>query len=133
MLQRLDELAAARADFALETTLSGVTLASWLQRLKQTGYNVSLVYFWLANPDLAVARVAERVRKGGHNVPEATIRRRYQRSIQNFFRRYRALATTWEVYSNTGPGNYELIAYMDPDVDEKVLNSDLWEQFRRSC
>jgi predicted ABC-type ATPase/ribosomal protein S18 acetylase RimI-like enzyme len=132
MLQRLDELAAARADFALETTLSGLTLAAWLKGLKESGYIVHLVYFWLANPELAVARVAERVHKGGHHVPEATIRRRYQRSIQNFFQRYRSLATTWEVYNNTAPGVYELIAYMDPDVEEKVLNSKLWEQFRRS-
>jgi predicted ABC-type ATPase/ribosomal protein S18 acetylase RimI-like enzyme len=133
MLQRLDELAAERADIALETTLSGLTLATWLTRLKESGYTVHLVYFWLASPELAVARVAERVRKGGHHVPEETILRRYRRSIQNFFRRYRALATTWEVYNNTGASSYELMAYGDPDSAEKVLDVELWQQFRRYC
>jgi predicted ABC-type ATPase/GNAT superfamily N-acetyltransferase len=132
MLQRLNELAAARADFAMESTLSGMTLANWLKRLKETGYTVHLVYFWLVSPELAVARVAERVSKGGHNVPEETIRRRYHRSIQSFFRRYRPLATTWEVYNNSDPSSYELLAYGDPDCDEKVLNTELWEQFQRS-
>jgi predicted ABC-type ATPase/GNAT superfamily N-acetyltransferase len=131
MLNRLDALASARADFALETTLSGLTLARRLQRLTEAGYYVSLVYFWLADPELAIARVAERVRKGGHHVPDDTIRRRYQRSIQNFFRRYRPLAKTWEVYNNTEAKSYELIAYGDPDSVEKVLNVDLWQQFKR--
>jgi predicted ABC-type ATPase/GNAT superfamily N-acetyltransferase len=132
MLQRLDELAAAQADFALETTMSGLSLAVSLQRWKDAGYSIHLVYFWLANPELAVARVAERVRKGGHNVPEDTIRRRYKRSIQNFFRRYRPLATTWEVYNNTETNTYELIASMDLEGGERVLKSELWEQFQRS-
>ena len=133
MLQRLDQLAAAHADVALETTLSGLTLATWLGKLKQAGYTVHLEYFWLDSPDLAVARVAQRVRKGGHHIPEDTIRRRYKRSIQNFFRRYRPLATTWDVYNNSAPNTYELIAYGDPDSEEKVLNATLWEQFRRNC
>src|SRR4051794_1830916 len=65
MLQRLHALADRRASFAFETTLAGRSYARWLRSLRGTGYTVHLVYFWLASPDLAVARVAERVRTGG--------------------------------------------------------------------
>src|SRR4051794_29638502 len=64
MLQRLHDLSARRADFAFETTLAGKTLAVWLRELRREGYAVHLVYFWLASADLAIARVAERVRAG---------------------------------------------------------------------
>jgi predicted ABC-type ATPase/GNAT superfamily N-acetyltransferase len=132
MLQRLEELSTERANFALETTLSGLSLAASLQKWKRAGYTVHLVYFWLGSADLAVARVAERVRKGGHHVPEETIRRRYQRSLQNFFKRYRPLADSWQVYNNTAPNTYELIAHGKQEITVTVLNAELWRQFERS-
>jgi predicted ABC-type ATPase len=64
MLQRLHALAEQRASFAFETTLAGRSYARWLRSLRATGYTVDLVYFWLASPDLAVARVVERVSRG---------------------------------------------------------------------
>ena len=76
MLERLHLLAQRRQDFAFETTLAARSYASWLRELQQGSYQVHLVYFWLASADLAVARVAERVRLGGHDVPERTIRQR---------------------------------------------------------
>ena len=83
MLQRLHELADARDDFAFETTLSGKTYAPWLQSLQVAGYKVALLYYWLETPDLAIGRVAARVRRGGHHVPEATIRQRWTRSARS--------------------------------------------------
>src|SRR5438105_9238006 len=70
MLERLHKLAEQRADFAFETTLAARSYAGWLKQLRDTGYTVHLCYFWLASADLAVARVAQRVRRGGHNIPE---------------------------------------------------------------
>lgn len=96
MLEQLNELAVQRANFAFETTLAGRTYASWLDSLRDTGYRVHLFYFWLNNANLAVARVATRVKKGGHHVPEATIRQRYGRSIQNLFRLYIPVVTGWK-------------------------------------
>ena len=69
MLKRLSELAAARASFAFETTLASRSYAPWLTELRATGYKVHLVFLWLPSADEAVARVAERVRAGGHDVP----------------------------------------------------------------
>ena len=63
-----------------ETTLASRTFASWLQGLKQKNYIVHLIYLWLHSEDLAIERVAERVRRGGHNIPEAVIRRRYKKA-----------------------------------------------------
>src|SRR5947209_8423764 len=100
MLERLHALAEQRASFAFETTLAGRSYARWLRSLRVTGYVVHLVYFWLASPDLAVARVAERVSQGGHNIPEATIRQRYRRSVQNFFQLFRPVVHTWKVFDN---------------------------------
>src|SRR5687768_16769644 len=73
MLDQLNDLAARRADFAFETTLAARTYAGWLETLRATGYEVYLYYYWLDRPDLAIARVAARVRSGGHFVPDDTI------------------------------------------------------------
>jgi predicted ABC-type ATPase len=131
MLERLHALAEQRADFAFETTLAARSLAGWLHQLRQTGSAVHLVYFWLLSADLAVARVAERVRMGGHHVPEATIRQRYQRSIQNFFRLYRPVVSSWVVYDNSQAGNLRLIAQSDDSGGETILEEGVWRRMQR--
>ena len=77
MLDRLRFLARERRDFAFETTLSGRGHARWLQRLRAAGYCAHLIFLALPAAELAVARVAERLRQGGHDVPEAVVRRRF--------------------------------------------------------
>lgn len=130
MLERLHALAEGRADFAFETTLAARSYSGWLKGLRQTGYKVHLIYFWLANADLAVARVAQRVRMGGHGVPEVTIRQRYRRSVQNFFRLYRPAVNTWQVYDNTQANAPRLLAHGDEAGKETVLDEAVWSQMR---
>ena len=101
MLDHLHRLAEHRKSFAFETTLSGRGYANWLASLRVLGYEVTLLYYWLESPEVAIRRVAERVAAGGHNVPTATIRRRYRLSIENFFDLYRPLADHWRLYDNT--------------------------------
>jgi predicted ABC-type ATPase len=91
MLERLYELGCRRVDFALETTLANRAFAPRIERLRNAGYRVHLFYLWLPSADLAVARVAERVRCGGHHVPEETIRRRYDAGLRNFLYLYRPI------------------------------------------
>ncbi|MCP9493687.1 MAG: zeta toxin family protein [Pyrinomonadaceae bacterium MAG19_C2-C3] len=99
MLKRLDELAAGGKDFAFETTLASRSYVRRLKRLQEVrGYKVSLIFLWLGNADLAVSRVSERVKIGGHDVPEAVIRRRYVKGLRNFFELYQPLADAWRVY-----------------------------------
>ncbi len=104
MLSRLRRLGELRRTFAFETTLAGRSLSPWLAQLVATGYEFHLIYFWLSSPDLAVARVADRVRKGGHDVPEETIRRRYRAGQKNFFQLYMPLATKWQLFDNSDHG-----------------------------
>lgn len=110
MMSRLKELAAAKQDFAFETTLASRTFAPWLKGLIAQGYEFWLVFLWLPTEHHAVARVAERVRRGGHDIPEETIRRRYQAGIRNFFGLYRPLAYHWDMYDNSGKGQTRRIA-----------------------
>jgi predicted ABC-type ATPase len=131
MLERLRTLAAQRADFAFETTLAARTYAGWLRDLRATGYSVQLTYFWLASPDLAVARVAERVREGGHNIAEATVRQRYRRSVENLFALYLPLADSWQVYDNSGPPPPRLVAFSGPGEARTVLDQASWDVLQR--
>jgi len=126
MLSRLRELAAHRADFAFETTLASRSFAPWIEELKALDYHFHLVFLWLSSPDLAVARVADRVRMGGHNVPEAVVRRRYRAGLRNFFSRYRPLATTWEMVDNSGGKVVGMIAGGRGPVTERVGNMAVW-------
>ena len=110
MLARLRDLARQRTSFAFETTLASRSFAPWLADLIGQGYQFHLVFLWLPDPDMAVARVAARVREGGHAVPEETIRRRYEAGLRNFFGLYQPMATTWNICDNSGAPMTKLIA-----------------------
>ena len=101
-LGELERLAETHASFAFETTLSGLTHVARLKRWKADGYRIEIVFLRLPSPQLAVRRVAARVRQGGHNVPRADILRRFGRGWTNFQRIYRPLADAWAVYDNSG-------------------------------
>jgi predicted ABC-type ATPase len=126
MLNRLKELAERRENFAFETTLSSRSFAPWIARLQESGYHFSLVYFWLQNERLAVARVAERVRLGGHGIPENVIKRRFTRSLLNFFTLYQPLADEWCVYDNSEANNVTLVARGKRNNHVEVHREDLW-------
>jgi predicted ABC-type ATPase len=131
MLLRLHHLTAQRADVAFETTLASRTFASWIKTLTPTGYQFRLFFLWLPSADMAVERVEERVREGGHHVPEETIRRRYEAGLRNFFRIYRPLAASWRFYDNSHPGGRHLIASGAFDQATVVLDPDLWNNVNR--
>lgn len=101
VLTRIRELAEARQDFGFETTLAGRGYARLIADLKGSGYRVVLFFLWLPDAELAVARVANRVRQGGHDIPEETIRRRFDAGLRNFFRLYAPLADSWHLYDGS--------------------------------
>lgn len=98
LLERIQELFSARVDFSFETTLAGRSYARMLKTFRQEGYRVVLFFLWLPSVELAVARVAMRVRQGGHHIPEADIRRRYTAGLRNFFGLYRSVIDAWWLY-----------------------------------
>jgi len=130
MLARLKELASRKRDFAFETTMASRSFAPWLRGLMVEGYLLHLVFLWLSSPEMAVARVSARVRDGGHDVPEETIRRRYSRGIRNFLHLYRPMATTWRVYDNSSVQGPRLVARGRAGSEEEVLLEDQWQRIR---
>jgi predicted ABC-type ATPase len=101
-LSELDRLAKARVDFAFESTLSGLAYAGRLQRWQAAGYQIEIVFLRLSSPQLALRRIAARVKQGGHDVPPADVLRRFDRGWKNFQAVYLELAETWSVYDNSG-------------------------------
>jgi predicted ABC-type ATPase len=129
MLERLRELAGRREDFAFETTLASRHYARWIGSLRQRGYEFHLIYLWLNSADLALQRVGERVRLGGHDVPEDVVRRRYTKGVLNFFGLYRALADTWGIYDNSGTDEPLQIAAGVRNEFVEISGEELWQQF----
>ena len=128
MLERMQHLAEAEANFAFETTLASRSFAPWLARLKRRGYQVHVLFLWLESADLAVDRVSARVRLGGHDVPEETVRRRYERGLRNFFRLYLPLVDSWQMFDNSRAGRPRLIASGREDHVQEVANAALWRK-----
>ncbi|NOT48122.1 MAG: AAA family ATPase [Acidobacteria bacterium] len=129
MLARLDELAAAEKDFAFETTLATRTYAKRLRSLKEFGYTVCIIYIWLSSEAFAVERVKARVLSGGHNIPEGTIRRRYEQGKRYFFELYLPIADSWKVY-NGGLRPPELIAQYSKIDGVEILKEQLWKRMK---
>jgi predicted ABC-type ATPase len=125
MLERLQTLAGSGVDFAFESTLASHPL-SVLERCRREAYTIHLLYIWLRSPELAVQRVAQRVRSGGHAVPEATIRRRYEAGRKNLVTLYTPLADDWMVYDNSGD-ELVLVAEGGRNEESIIHNLECWE------
>lgn len=130
MLERLRDLARAGSSFAFESTLASRSYAPWVGGLKARGYSFHLVYLWLRTPELAVERVNERVRSGGHDVPEETILRRYRRGLRNFFELFMPLTDTWAFYDNSAVGVPAMIATGKGLGEVTVYNAGLWRKIK---
>ena len=102
MLEEIDLYARRGESFGFETTLSGRSYLNLIRHLKGQGYEAHFLYLWVPNVDLALSRIRGRVSLGGHDVPAADVRRRFDRSIRNFLVHYRPLADSWTLYDNTG-------------------------------
>jgi predicted ABC-type ATPase len=102
VLSKIKFFGLRRVAFAFETTLSGRSYLRLIQQLKTQGYRVRFFFLWVKSVEMALSRVKNRVLKGGHDVPELVVRRRFGRSIKNFFAGYRPLADSWYLFDNSG-------------------------------
>ena len=127
MIERMDNLMSNGTDFAIETTLATKIYAKIIKYAQERGYRVTLLFFWLSMPNLAVERVKMRVASGGHNIEEKTIRRRYDIGIKNLFSLYIPLCEYWMIINNSTIPQ-ELIAEGGKSMEPKIYNKTTYNK-----
>lgn len=130
MLARIDELLKAGVDFAFETTLSTKSYVSLINKAKALDYEVTLLYFWLSSPQVAMDRVAKRVSLGGHHIPDDVVDRRYYRGINNLFNLYMPICDSWMIV-NSMQQPAEIVAHKINSLPEIIINADIWETLNK--
>ena len=103
MLMKINYLLERRSDFAVETTLATRSLLKIVQQAQSQGYEVTVLYLWLNSPELAIQRVHSRVESGGHNIPDAVVRRRHVMGLQYLFDAYIPVIDRWVLADNSKP------------------------------
>ncbi|MFT4177072.1 MAG: zeta toxin family protein [Luteolibacter sp.] len=101
LLAEIEDCLRNRQTFALESTLSGHAQAGIFEHAKALRYQIVIHYLWIPSPAMAIKRVAQRAKKGGHFIPRQDVIRRYHRSLGNFAKIYALLADNWLVWDNT--------------------------------
>ena len=130
MLKRLQQLAVSKADFAFESTLSSRTFTLFLRILKTQGYAVVIYYFALSSAQLAVRRVKLRVSLGGHHGPSDVIKRRFGRSLSNFFALYAPLSDEWTLFDNSSKGKAKQVATQTAD-QLTITEITTWQKLQK--
>ena len=130
MLVRIKKLISLDADFAIETTRATKSYHALVKNAQEKGYNIKLLYFWLQSPELALQRVAERVKNGGHNVEEHIIRRRYSSGIRNLFKLYLPVVDYFILIDNSVMPR-EVIAEGSVRESVKVYNEEKFKTLRQ--
>ena len=125
-LQRINRHIDRKEDFAFETTLSGRTYMNLLKRLRDDHWRIVLFFLWIPGPEYSLKRVRERVRQGGHDIPEQTIYRRYPRLLKNFKEMYRHLCDEIYCYDNSGVVP-KIIFYQNKD-ETKIIDHLIYEK-----
>ncbi len=128
MLKRIKTLLHSDESFAFETTLATKSYVHLIENARNREYQITCLFFWLYSPELAVSRVKNRVKEGGHNIPVDVIRRRYTSGLQNFFTLYLPIVDNWLFVNNSGD-TYEIIA--EGSVEKSVINNELlWNKIK---
>jgi predicted ABC-type ATPase len=130
MYKRIRELIEIKQNFALETTLASRSIARLVEDAQEKGYRVTLLFFWLNTPDLAVERVKNRVAAGGHNVNETTIRRRYRSGILNLFDLYMPICDFWMITDNS-LSPMEVIAKGSKNGEREIYNDIIYNKLKK--
>ena len=130
MIMKIRYLLKKQKDFGIETTLATRTLLKTIRLAQDAGYTVTLLYFWLNSPELAVERVAARVEAGGHDIPEETIRRRYRVGIDYFFHDYAPICERW-ILADNSQIPFRVIAEGSKNDLINIKDETTYEQIRR--
>ncbi|MDD4592111.1 MAG: zeta toxin family protein [Parabacteroides sp.] len=125
MYKRVKELISISETFAMETTLATRSVVNLIREAQREGYFVTLLFFWLNTPELAIERVKMRVAAGGHDIPEQTIRRRYDAGIHNLFELYIPICDYWMITDNS-MSPMQIIATGFKSDKKEIINSDIY-------
>ena len=129
LVERVRMVSRKGSDFSFETTLSGKTFIHLLRDLRGRGYAVHLFFLWIPDIALSLKRIEERVKRGGHGIPEPVVRRRFHKGIRNLFRLYRPLLDSWLVFDNSGALPH-LAAY-EAGGERKIFDNALFDKITR--
>ncbi len=134
MIKRLKELLDADKSFAFEITASGTNYVKHLKAAKMKGYEISLTFLWLSKPEEAVKRVAQRVKQGGHHVPEGSVIRRYYSGIKNLIQHYLPLADEVFIMDNSSEeSSKRLIARKNKNDPLDILDRAIWRKIEETA
>jgi predicted ABC-type ATPase len=125
MLYRIKDLIKLKVNFAFETTLSTRSFVNTILKAKESGYFVTLVYFWLSSPELAIERVKNRVKEGGHNIATDVIKRRYLSGVKNLFNLYLPIADYWMIIDNS-ENPFKLVAEGNSTNEKQINDNHIW-------
>ena len=129
MLMKIRYLLKRKQDFAIETTLATRTLLNIAKMAQSEGYTITLLYFWLKTPEMAIERVKARVATGGHDIPEETIRRRYQVGINYFFNYYAPICERW-ILADNSQIPFRVIAEGSKDEVINIRDKEIYEKIK---
>lgn len=131
VLSQIRDFTAKEADFAFETTLSGKSFINLFRKMKGSGYKLHLFFLWIPTPELAIARIKDRVAEGGHDVPANDVRRRFSRGIYNFFKYYKSIVNSWMFFDNSG-SSPNLIAKRSNDRLD-IIKGDIYREIIKTA
>lgn len=124
--QNLNDAVQNDKSLLIESTLSGRYLQKFLKSLKSENYQITIIFLFADSPEILIERIAERVKKGGHFVPDEDVRRRFVRGKQNFWNVYKNLADSWFLYYNM-KDDFQLVATGEKDkilvIDESLFSA----------
>lgn len=129
MLSRINELINQKQDFAFETTLATRSFVPLCKTAQKKGYQVCLTFFWLDSVELAIERVKQRVKEGGHNIQAEIIKRRYVAGLKNFFTLYQNVVNYWLFIDNSIPIQ-EVIAETRENAEPNIYNKEKWSKIQ---
>jgi len=124
-LGEIEEHIGARKCFAFETTLAGCTYLRLVERLRQDGWQVELIYVALPSVKMSKLRVAERVAHGGHKIPLTDIERRFPRSLRHLLDDFSHRVDSCTCFMNDGES--PVLVFEQRGNDRDIVHDDYYQ------
>ena len=131
LLEQIRSFSKKGIDFGFETTLAGKSYRNLLAGLRREGYKLHLFFLWIPTLEMALSRIEDRVRRGGHSIPKPVVGRRFGRGIRHLFELYRPLVDLWVIFDNSG--SFPHLIATGTASDLKVLDQSLFDKIKKQA